>query len=109
MELEIDPCRPRQRSIHGSRRQVGDVFALWRDTSQECGNHMRLNRVVLTAPLNRTSRIQRGVFPSPSPQALAFLSLSRLRGRFLTLPYNHLFCCSFLRIGLDAEIFYQGS
>jgi hypothetical protein len=107
MELEIDPRRPGQQSIHGSRRQVGNVFARWRDTSQECGNHMRLNRVVLTGPLNRTSRIQCGIFPLP--QALALLSLSRLRGRFLTLLYNHLFCCSFLRIGLDDEIFYQRS
>jgi len=34
MELEIEPRRPGQRSIRDLRRQVGNVFARWRDTSQ---------------------------------------------------------------------------
>jgi len=34
MELEIEPRRPRQRSIHGLRRQTGNIFARWCDTSQ---------------------------------------------------------------------------
>ena len=86
---------------------VGDVFAGWRDTSQYCGDHVVLNRLVLTAPLNNASRIERGIFSSL--YTLLSLPLSRLRSRFLTLPYTHSFYCGFLRIGLNTKIFYQGT
>lgn len=81
MELKTDPRRPGKGAIHGLRRQVRDVFAWQHETSQQCGDHMALNRLILDVPINRRSRMTYGASPR---RRLIPSSLESIEERF---PY----------------------
>ena len=67
MELKIESRRPGQWSIHGSRREVSDVCARWRDARWTGGDPRRSIGQFLPLPSRGQQELRAACFPHRKP------------------------------------------